>query len=431
MSANESNPCRIIGVLDNGLAGLTPAATAYIQAADLLIGGARTLALFKSLAGHTEIRDLTGALTQLPFWIDEALSEQKNVVVLASGDPLCHGIGGFIKSKLEANRLEIIPNISSIQIAFARFAISWQDAGIISIHHKDTGEWRAGADRRHGLFSLLQAICRQHKLAVLTSPENTPDRIARLLLMENLHDQFDIYIAEDLLQTKERLLQGLNAEEIAGQTFNGNDVVILVRRKPLELDVLFGLEDACFYQRKPEKGLITKREIRAVSLARLQLKHDSVVWDIGAGSGAVGLEAARLCPEGHVYAIEKNAGDIENAQKNAEQMNIHHYTLVHAKAPEKLNEWMDPDAVFLGGSGGELASLIEYCLQRMNPNGWLVMNFVTVENLTVAVATLKQCQVSWDVTQIQASRSQPILHMHRFQAENPVWVVSAQRDEII
>jgi len=169
--------------------------------------------------------------------------------------------------------------------------------------------------------------------------------------------------------------------------------------------------------------------VRAVSLARMQLRADSIVWDIGAGSGAVGLEAARLCPDGYVYAIEKNADDAAIAAANRRDHGVHNYMLIQGKAPQSLERWPDPDAVFIGGSGGELDELIHLSLTRMKPQGWLVMNFVTFENVGAATAVLKALDAQWDLTQLQASRSRPILDMHRLAAENPVWVVCATRGE--
>ncbi|MDX8395382.1 MAG: precorrin-6Y C5,15-methyltransferase (decarboxylating) subunit CbiT, partial [Mariprofundaceae bacterium] len=154
---------------------------------------------------------------------------------------------------------------------------------------------------------------------------------------------------------------------------------------------------------------------------------NSIVWDIGAGSGAVGLEAARLCSNGWVYAVEKNEADFEIAKSNQQKMSVHHYTLINNKAPQGMDQWPNPDAVFIGGSGGELAELIRLILSRLNDGGSLVMNFVTIENLSAAVETLKAMDVDWDVTQMQVSRSKPILHMHRMAAENPVWIVSVTR----
>jgi precorrin-6Y C5,15-methyltransferase (decarboxylating) len=160
----------------------------------------------------------------------------------------------------------------------------------------------------------------------------------------------------------------------------------------------------------------------------MELRADSIVWDIGAGSGSVGIEAARLCPQGHVFSIEKNAGDYENALTNARAFGLHNYTLCNAKAPERLDNWPDPDAVFIGGSSGELDALIALIVQRLRQGGCLVMNFVTFENLATAMATLKTMDVSWDVTQMQCSRSKPILDMQRLAAENPVWIVSVQKN---
>ena len=420
--------CAIIGVLDNGSDGLTATMLTKLQQADVVIAASRTLQLFAGQIAERETKDLTGCISKVPDWIETALQQQKNVVVLATGDPLCHGIAGFLVKKLGAGKLRIYPNTSSIQLAFARFGLSWQDAKICSVHSKDAGEWQTGSGPEQGLYALLQNIVQHEKLAILTSPENDPARIARMLVSENLDDQFDMLVAQDLLKADEKLFQSLAISEMAKQQFNGNDVVLLLRKQAKPEDTIFGMSDASFKQRKPDKGLITKREVRAVSLARMQLKRSSIVWDIGAGSGSVGIEAARLCPSGHIYAVEKNDADFAIAADNAHDFAVHNYTLIQAKAPDGLDGWPDPDAVFIGGSGGELAGLITYCLERLTDRGCLVMNFVTLENLHTAVETLKQIKAAWDVTQLQAARSQPILHMNRMQAENPVWIVTAQKE---
>ncbi len=419
--------CKIIGVLDNGSNGLTPASTETIKAAEVVIAAQRTLTLFADLICNAEQKDLTGNLPLVPEWINSAITAKQSVVVLATGDPLCHGIASYLYKKLDAGQLSVIPNVSSIQLAFAQTGLSWQDAKIISIHSKDTGEWRQGAVPSHGMYPLLQAVLNNNKLAILTSPDNTPDRIARMLQIENLADMFNMIVAEDLLTDHQRVLSQLSIDQIATESFNGNNIVILQRKQQQENKIIFGLPDHSFQQRKPDKGLITKREVRAVSLARMQLKIDSIVWDIGAGSGSVGLEAAQIARQGYVFAIEKNAADYEIAGNNARSLNIYNYQLSHDKAPACLDNWPDPDAIFIGGSGGELNLLIKLCLERLHTGGCLVMNFVTVENLSTAVTTLDEMDADWDMTQMQCSRSQPILHMHRFKAENPVWIITAHR----
>ena len=420
--------CRIVGVLDDGVASLSRAALAHLQQAQLVIGGTRALQLFaEHIDPLAQQRDLTGALSQVPEWIRVAQSDNQRVVVLATGDPLCHGIAAYLASRLCIEAIEVIPNVSTLQLACARLGLPWQDMKLSSVHSKDAGDWVEGSEPGHGLYALLRDIRQNDRLAILTSPANTPDRIARMLVAEGLADDFEMAVAERLCQPEERIVSGMRISAAAQMPFADPNVVLLWRIRTRTQPVLLGLPDASYQQRYPEKGLITKNEVRVVSLARMQLRAGSVVWDIGAGSGSVGLEAARLCSQGHVYAIEKNLDDSAIVRANRRAMGISNHTLVHGKAPEGLQHWPDPDAVFIGGSGGELAGLIRLILQRMKPEGWLVMNFVTLENLGTAVDTLKSLGVAWDVLQLQASRSKPILHMNRMAAENPVWLVCAQK----
>ena len=422
----DPNPCRVIGVLDDGIASLSATALAHLRTADMVIGGARTLALFRQeFKPGAVTHDLTSQMKAVPDWVRSARDAHQSSVVLATGDPLCHGIAPYLAQQLCLDAIEILPNLSTLQLACARVGLAWQDARIISVHGQDAGEWKRGSRPTHGLYALAQALRAEQRLLVLTSPANSPDRIARLLLAEGLGADFQLAVAENLLQASERLYPQLNPADAAQMRFADLNVVLLWRIRAAPQPVRFGLADSAFVQRQPEKGLITKQEVRAVSLARLQLRADSVVWDIGAGSGSVGLEAARLCPRGHVYAIEKNEADHAIAGRNHAAFGVSNYTLQHGKAPEGLDAWPDPDAVFIGGSGGELAGLITSVLRRLRPGGRLVMNFVTLENLATATQALRALNADWDVLQLQASRSKPILHMHRMAAENPVWLVCA------
>ena len=426
----DPQPCRVIGVLDDGAASLSPTALALLRRADVVVGGGRTLALLDDdIAPHAQRRDLTGQLSAVPGWIAAAREAGQTSVVLATGDPLCHGIASYLASRLCIEAVEVLPNLSTVQLACARLGLAWQDARIVSVHSKDAGEWQVGAEPGHGLYALAQSLRQHDRLLVLTSPDNTPGRIARLIVAEGLGDDFQMAVAERLCTPDERVVAELSPHDAAQQTFTDPNVVVLVRSQVRPQPVRMGLADSAYHQRQPDKGLITKQEVRAVSLARMQLRADSRVWDIGAGSGSVGLEAARLCPQGHVWAIEKNEADFAIAGQNARAFGVSNHTLVHGKAPEGLDAWPDPDAVFIGGSGGELQELIALCLRRLRTGGWLVMNFVTLENLASATQALQAQGAVWDVLQLQAARSKPILHMHRMAAENPVWIVCAQRGD--
>lgn len=416
----------IIGILDNGWDGLAEPARRRLASADFLVGVGRTLELVRPrLAAGCEVCDMDGALTKAPEWIKAALAEGKSVAVLATGDPLCHGIAAFLLGKLGGENVEILPAPSTLQMACARWKKPWQDVAIASCHGKDTGEWALGATPDHGLYPLMRAIARNRRVFAFMSPENDPARLARALLMAG-HGDAKLSAAAHLLLPDEVVDVDLPVAVAAGMQF-AEPCVVLVEHGA-DSAPGFGLEDGEYLQRAPDKGLITKQEARALSLAKLRLKPDSMVWDIGAGSGAVGLECARVAAHGHVWAIEKNEGDAANARANAARFRVGNYTLCVGKAPAHLDVWPDPDAVFIGGSGGELAELIRLALNRLKPGGRLVMNFVALENLATATATLKECGAAWDVVQLQASRSQPILDLHRLAAQNPIWIVTASKE---
>lgn len=422
--------CAIIGVLDNGTDSLSHIALKRLREADVVIGGHRTLTLLAAeFKSSSSTYDLTGKLSLVPEWIRQAQQDGLRCAVLATGDPLCHGIAAYLLSRLCVDAFDILPNVSTIALACARLSIPWQDIEICSVHNKDAGDWHVCADMTHGLYSLRRSIALHDRLAILTSPFNSPDRIARMLVMENIADQFQMAVVSELETAEEAVVRDIPIAELAQRTFADPNVVLLWRTTLRREPVLFGVADHQFQQRYPEKGLITKREVRAVSLARMQLRINSIVWDIGAGSGSIGLEAARLCPQGHVYAIEKNAPDCDNVLANRTQWGVHNFTLVNARAPEGLEHWPDPDAVFIGGSGGELAELIMLINQRLLSRGVLVINVVTFENLATALDALKQTGLHWDVTQIQTARGKPILGMQRLAAENPVFIISASKEE--
>ncbi len=420
--------CSIVGVLDNGPAGITQEALQLIRQADLLVGNPRTFGLFAAeIDPDAETRDLSGNFPKIPGWIKTALGQGKEVVVFATGDPLCHGIGRYLIGKLGREQCQVIPNTSTLQLAFARLGLAWQDARICSIHGKDLGEWHTNADAGHGLYPLLRQIRQQRLLGIFTSHKNSPCRIARMLDAVSLADRYEMAIIEQLLLPEEQIHDFMPASDIMPRQFADPNVVILRPVSAQPTEVLLGLPDKTYHQRKPDRGLITKREVRAVSLARLQLHRDSVVWDIGAGSGSVGMEAARLCPDGFVYAMEKNHEDAAIIRQNQQQFRLTNYRLTQAKAPQGLEQWPDPDAIFIGGSGGELEQLIEITLARLSDGGQLVMNFITLENLNSAIEQLKKCNANWELCQLQISRNKPILEMQRLAAETPVWIISAQR----
>ena len=189
-----------------------------------------------------------------------------------------------------------------------------------------------------------------------------------------------------------------------------------------------GIPDDEFFQRKPLAGLITKCEVRVVALSKLCIRPDSVVWDIGAGSGSVGIEAAMLAPRGRVFAIEKNTEDSEIIQQNIFKFSMLNVLAIQGNAPDGTEAWPDPDAIFVGGSGGRMAAIVATAAQRLRPHGRIVIDAATIENLYESVRLLKEHGFAVNITLVQVSRSKPILDLTRFVALNPVYVITGSRD---
>lgn len=392
----------MIGIGDNGVHGLLPQYIDWIKGCDVLVGGERHLQFFPDFSGEKKL--IKGGLTTL---ISELQQESRNVVIIVSGDPLFYGLGGVVAKKLP---IEIYPYPSAIALAFAKMKESWQDAYLISLHGRSNQ-------------GFAQRIDGRKKVAILTDETNTPNAIACYLKAYGM-TEYDAFVAENLEGENERC-RFMTLDEMEEATFSPLNVVILKQRVPRERAPL-GIEDALFKQRKPDKGLITKKEIRVLCLQELALKERSTVWDIGSCTGSVAIEAAKIAREGAVFAIEKNEADLANLFEN-QLIHRTDFTAILGKAPERLEEFPDPDAIFIGGNGGNMETLLQTCITRLKPGGRLVMNIATIENLAEAMQHLKKLGCDVSVLQAQISKSKPILNLTRFEPLNPVFIVTAQK----
>jgi len=190
-----------------------------------------------------------------------------------------------------------------------------------------------------------------------------------------------------------------------------------------------GLPDSAFEQRKPLRGQITKREVRAVSLYSLGLRQDSVVWDVGAGTGSVAVEAALIANRGTVYAIERDEASVGLLRTNVDKWGSDNVRIVVGDAPEVLEGLDDPDSVFIGGSGGRLADILEVVARRLNPQGRVVVNLAVLERTQDTIHQLKDLGFVTDLSMVSSSRGKEMPDgTTRLEALNPVFVVSAWRE---
>lgn len=293
----------------------------------------------------------------------EQCSSKGHVIVLASGDPLFFGIGKKIIEYMGEASIEIHPAVSSIQHCFAQFGLSWGNAHFVSLHGRTH-------DNPVGLL-LEHPLC-----AVLTDKANSPDRLARELaeFFQGTDKQPILYVAENIGNENQRLLSG-SPEEIAQTQFSGLSCLVVQRDDHKENVYPFHLgltEDDIVHSR----GLITKNEVRAAALHLLQLPRHGVMWDIGAGSGSVGIESARLCPGVLVYSVERVAEELENIRKNREKFAVTNLKVIPGEAPGNLAHLPQPDRVFIGGSGGQLDNIIAESATSLLPGGRIIVSAV-------------------------------------------------------
>jgi precorrin-6Y C5,15-methyltransferase (decarboxylating) len=239
-------------------------------------------------------------------------------------------------------------------------------------------------------------------------------------------DEYRAFVAENLGGENERCAF-YRLEEMENTEFSPLNVVILQKTSEGEVWQL-GIDDEEFHQRKPDKGLLTKKEIRTLSLSELKLKESSIVWDIGTCTGSMAIEACMIAKEGQVFAIEKNDHDLENCRLNMAKFRTD-FTVVQGKAPNRLDEFPDPDAIFIGGTAGGMEEILTVCCSRLRKSGRIVLNAVTIENLMQAVDGFKSRGFEVNITLAQVSRSKPILNLTRFDALNPIYIITAQHKE--
>lgn len=402
----------IVGMGDDGCAGLSSRAINSVTRAQVLAGGERHLAFFPQFKGERIVlkEKLSEALDRV-----SALAVENNVCILASGDPLFFGVGNMVIKKMGAEHVEIIPHPSSMQWAFARAGLKWDDATLISLH----------ARPREGFLTRLK---RCSKVACLTDDENSPSRLAQHMLEHN-ETGWKTWVCENLGGTDERV-RTFSIDELAACTdISALNVLILQRtdsswRMPSFIPYLH--EDA-FAKRIPKKGLITKREVRMLSLATMNLSPSSVIWDIGAGSGSVSIEAALIAYEGRAFAIEVDPEGVEICRENIKSFGVDNVRVIAGRAPEALHDLDDPDAVFVGGSKGSMREIIDVALARLKPGGRLVVNAITFENVGESYAVFKELNLNPEVILLNVARGEPLAHYLRYEALNPIHIFAVTK----
>lgn len=398
----------VVGVVGGEVFG--PSARAAIERADVLVGSGRHLVHFASAPAPDRV-ELTGALGPLIDRIAGLRAEGRAVCVLASGDPGFFGIGRVLAARLGTGGVAIHPAPSSVSLAFAAAGMTWDDATVVSAHGRDLAPAAAIA---------AEASAGGAKVAVLTSPANPPETVGAALLAAGC-GRHRVVVAARLGEPDERI-EHTDLPGLAGGCFDPMSVVIVVPDPPAAVEIAstgpgisWGRDEGELAHRH---GMITKSEVRAIVLAKLALPRDGVLWDIGAGSGSVGVEAATIAGGLRVWAVERNADDALNITANAAAAAVHVEVIV-GDAPTVLAQLPDPDRAFVGGGG---IDVVRACWDRLAPGARLVATFVVLEH-AMAVR-----QLLGDMIQVHIDRCVPIgTSGVRLEPLNPVFVCWGRR----
>ena len=349
-------------------------------------------------------------------------------VVLASGDPLWFGIGRMLGDRLGSARLRFHPAPTSLQLAFARIGRPWQDATWVSLHGREPQAFSQALQKRPAA------------LAVLTDPnQGGAISVRQMLASSGLEASYDLWLCENLGHAQERILQ-VAPNDALPLDLHRLLIAVLIAKEPEPQDPksypMFGLDDGVYLQHSDHPGLMTKREIRIQLLADLNPPEQGVLWDLGAGTGSVGLEALRLRPQLQLMAVEQRAGGAALIRANAERLGACPAAVLEANAIDLLQGELpveipagleQPNRVLLGGGGRQRNALLQLVLERLDPNGVVVVPLATLESLSDVRRILEAANMRIRVSQLQAWRGQPLSDGTRLAPMNPILTVSGTR----
>ena len=410
------NPVSVIG-MGMSLDDFTLKHLTMIKNADVVVGGKRHLESMNDaglLSDIVETRIISGEIKGLVTYIREALSRKQTVVTIASGDPLYFGIGTTLIKHFGRENVIIYPNITSVGAAFSKIKENWQDAAVLSLHGKDKP-----ADFKNTLSG-------NDKIAVFTDPVKNPSWLAEKLIDAGYSD-FKLCILEQIGSDNEKV-DWYQPEEALNKTFSEPNIVILKREKstPPQNDkpLRLGAPDDYFQH---QNGLITKSEVRAVTISKLDLKDDSVFWDLGAGSGSVSIEASLFIKNGQIIAVEKEEKRVQDIEANKKRFNVQNLDIIHRELPDALEDLKRPDRVFIGGGGRNLETIIKQASQSMKNDGVIVVNTVILKNIETAITCLKNEGFKTEIVQVNVSFSHDMPWGEMLKSHNPVWIIKGKR----
>lgn len=401
--AEEAARITIAGIGMGSESSMTVEVREAIARADMLIGGGRMLKPYensgKLLVDSYQAEEIRQEIDAHP--------ECRSIVVLMSGDVGFYSGARKLREVLSGRKVEVLPGISSVVCLAAKTGFSWQDMELCSLH---------------GRKQNLLARIRHHETVFALTGKGSEIPALCTQLLENGLGGVELFVGENLSYPEERIWHGSPAGAL-NETFAPLCALIVWNRnyeKPL---VCAGIPDAAFVRGKVP---MTKEEIRTISISKLQLHRDSVIYDVGAGTGSVSIEAALAAEDGMVYAIEKKEEAAALIRENQRKFGAGNLQVVCGTAPEALADLPAPTHAFIGGSSGNLHAIIT-CLMEKNPRIRIVINAVTLETMAEIVKLAEQYET--EIVMVTAARANPVGSYHLMMGQNPVMIAVVQGRE--
>ena len=401
----------VVGIGMGAEETLTLEARRAIETCDCVIGAARMIEAAARFGKPAYVEILPEKIAATIA----AYPEHRRVAVLMSGDTGFFSGARKLLPLLEGHRVRVLPGISSLQYLCAKLQTGWDDARAVSLHG------RAGA--------VAPEVGRHGKVFALTDGADAVSRICAELCAAGMGDA-KVVVGQRLSYPDEAILTGTAMELLDARCAPLSAVLIEWAGAAMPLPV--GLPDEAFAREAGENGKVvpmTKCEARAVSISKLRLTENAVVWDVGAGTGSVSVEAALLCPKGQVWAVERRADAAALIERNAAKFGLRNLRVVHGEAPAALEALPVPDRVFIGGSGGNMRAIVEAALAK-NPRVRIVANAIAPESVGEIAGVIRDFEFeAHELVQLSVARARPAGRVHLLEGLNPVWIAAMQRDE--
>lgn len=385
---------------------LTKEAASAIEKCNVLIGDGRMLAAYAKPDKKVYETFSTSNILEIIKELDPA----KNIVgILVSGDLGFFSLAKILADKLENCDVKRYCGISSLVYFAQALNMSWDDAKIISMHGRNN--------------NIVATVAQNTKVFSLTGGDNSPSALCRELCNHGLGDCL-VYVGECLSYPEEKITKGL-AKEICNMSFSSLSVMMIINEEPSDFcHGVHGLPDELFVRSKVP---MTKQEIRSISLSKLAPKDTDIIYDIGAGTGSVSVELALIARNGKVWAFERNPEAVELIKTNKNRFAVRNLEIVEGEASAEIKIMPAPDSVFIGGSGGNLHSMLD-TIYGKNKQARIVVNAITLETLASVLDYYKnRTEYAIEIVNAFAARSEKIGPYNLMKAQNPVYVITAIR----